>query len=100
MGYVLAAMLVVSGAFVVFVEAYGFSADTDAENLASGIGNAWKMLGAVAGMTLAWLLDRRYIHFEDAGSLVGAGDQGGCGHGLAGGPQEGVEGPAAGSIGP
>lgn len=64
MGYVLAAMLVVSGAFVVFVEAYGFSADTDAENLASGIGNAWKMLGAMAGMTLAWLLDRRYIHFE------------------------------------
>lgn len=64
MGYVLATMLVVSGAFVVFVEAYGFSADTDAENLASGIGNAWKMLGAVAGMTLAWLLDRRYIHFE------------------------------------
>ena len=64
MGYVLAAMLVVSGAFVVFVEAYGFSADSDAENLASGIGNAWKMLGAVAGMTLAWLLDRRYIHFE------------------------------------
>lgn len=64
MGYVLAAMLVVSGAFVVFVEVYGFSADMDAENLASGIGNAWKMLGAVAGMTLAWLLDRRYIHFE------------------------------------
>lgn len=64
MGYVLAAMLVVSGAFVVFVETYGFPADMDAENLASGIGNAWKMLGAVAGMTLAWLLDRRYIHFE------------------------------------
>lgn len=64
MGYVLAAMLVVSGAFVVFVETCGFPADTDAENLASGIGNAWKMLGAVAGITLAWLLDRRYIHFE------------------------------------
>lgn len=64
MGYVLAAMLVVSGAFVVFVEICGFPADMDAENLASGIGNAWKMLGAVAGMTLAWLLDRRYIHFE------------------------------------
>ena len=64
MGYVLTAMLVVSGAFVVFVETCGFPADMDAENLASGIGNAWKMLGAVAGMTLAWLLDRRYIHFE------------------------------------
>ena len=64
MGYVLAAMLVVSRAFVVFVETCGFPADMDAENLASGIGNAWKMLGAVAGMTLAWLLDRRYIHFE------------------------------------
>ena len=63
MGYVLAAMLVVSGTFVVFVETCGFPADMDAENLASGIGNAWKMLGAVAGMTLAWLLDR-YIHFE------------------------------------
>ena len=59
MGYVLAAMLVVSGAFVVSVETCGFPADMDAENLASG-----KMLGAVAGMTLAWLLDRRYIHFE------------------------------------
>ncbi len=67
MGYVLAAMLVVSGAFVVFVETCGFPADMDAENLASGIGNAWKMLGAVAGMTLAWLLDRRYIHFETQG---------------------------------
>ena len=64
MGYVLAAMLVISGTFVVFVETCGFPADMDAENLASGIGNAWKMLGAVAGMTLAWLLDRRYIHFE------------------------------------
>ena len=64
MGYVLAAMLVVSGAFVVFVETCGFPADMDAENLASGIGNAWKMLGAVAGMTLAWLLDRRYTHLE------------------------------------
>ena len=64
MGYVLAAMLVVSGTFVVFVETCGFPADMDAENLASGIGNAWKMLGAVAGMTLAWVLDRRYIHFE------------------------------------
>ena len=64
MGYVLAAMLVVSGAVVVFVETCGFPADMDAENLARGIGNAWKMLGAVAGMTLAWLLDRRYIHFE------------------------------------
>ena len=64
MGYVLAAMLVVSGTFVVFVETCGFPAGMDAENLASGIGNAWKMLGAVAGMTLAWLLDRRYIHFE------------------------------------
>lgn len=67
MGYVLAAMLVVSGTFVVFVETCGFPADMDAENLASGIGNAWKMLGAVAGMTLAWLLDRRYIHFETQG---------------------------------
>ena len=64
MGYVLAAMLVVSGAFVVFVETCGFPADMDAENLASGIGNAWKMLGAVAGMTFAWVVDRRYIHFE------------------------------------
>ena len=73
MGYVLAAMLVVSGAFVVFVETCGFPADMDAENLASGIGNAWKMLGAVAGMTLAWLLDRRYIHFETQAVWGGQG---------------------------
>lgn len=100
MGYVLAAMLVVSGAFVVFVEAYGFSADTDAENLASGISNAWKMLGAVAGMTLAWLLDRRVYSLRDAGRLVGAGHQGSGGYGAAAGHQERLEGSAAGAIGP
>ncbi|MFR0787362.1 MAG: phosphatase PAP2 family protein [Vescimonas sp.] len=38
--------------------------------------------------------------FRDAGRLVGAGDQGGCGHGAAAGHQERPEGSAAGAIGP
>ena len=69
MGYVLAAMLVVSGAFVVFVEAYGFSADTDAENLASGIGKALcEKLVALGAQVYA--LDRNKADIEGLSAFV------------------------------
>ena len=41
-----------------------FPADVDAANLASGRKNAYTLLGAVLGMTFAYWLDRRYVHFD------------------------------------
>lgn len=64
MGWIIGAMLLCAAAFVVFTELYAFPADADAENLASGVTNAWKLLGAIAGMLAAWYLDMRYIRFE------------------------------------
>ena len=36
----------------------------DAANLASGVENAWKLLGATVGMLVGWWLDVRFIHFD------------------------------------
>ena len=43
---------------------YPFPADVDAANLASGVENAWKLLGATVGMLVGWWLDVRFIHFD------------------------------------
>lgn len=50
-------------AFLAFVEGYDFPADVDKANLAHGIKNAYTLLGAVCGMTVVWLLDRKYLRF-------------------------------------
>lgn len=50
--------------FILFVELYRFSADIDADNLAHGVENAYKLTGAVAGMLIAYWVDQRYIHFD------------------------------------
>ena len=50
--------------FILFVELYRFPADIDADNLAHGVENAYKLTGAVAGMLIAYWADQRYIHFD------------------------------------
>lgn len=60
----LAAMTGISVLFLVFVLAYPFPADTDMTNLNSGIENAWKILGCILGLWLAYEIDNKYIHFE------------------------------------
>jgi len=60
-----------AAASLVFVSAYPFPEDTDPDNLAEGVANAWKMAGAVAGLVLAWALDRRYIRFDTAAPWYG-----------------------------
>ena len=64
MGAVLAVMLALAAGYLLFVSLYPFPADVDAANLASGVENAWKLLGATAGMLLGWWLDVKYIHFD------------------------------------
>lgn len=51
-------------AFLLYVELCPFPADIDAANLAEGRKNAYTLLGAVLGMTGAYHIDRRYVHFD------------------------------------
>lgn len=64
MAVTLAVMLAMAAGYLLFVSLYPFPADVDAANLTSGVENAWKLLGATAGMLLGWWLDAKYIHFK------------------------------------
>lgn len=57
-------MTAVSAAFLVFVYAYRFPADADTENLVHGIENAYKILGCVLGLWLAYEIDDRFVNFD------------------------------------
>ncbi len=61
---VMAAMTAVAAAFVVFVNLYAFPSDIDSGNLTHGIENAYKMLGCMAALWLAFEVDERWVHFE------------------------------------
>ncbi len=47
-----------------FVTFYPFPADVDLANLSSGVKNSYKLIGCIAGLAAAKVLDDRYIHFE------------------------------------
>ena len=64
MGVTLLVMLGLAVGYLLFVSLYPFPADVDAANLASGVENAWKLLGATAGVLVGWWLDVKYIHFD------------------------------------
>lgn len=49
---------------VLFMEFYNFPKSADAEQLFSGLKNAYKMLGAVLGVSVVFELDIRYINFK------------------------------------
>ena len=99
MAGLIAGMLLVGIAYLVFAYVYPFPADVDAANLAHGQENGWKLLGATVGFGIAWWLDRRYIHFDTRavwwvqllkvvlggaeGTLAGAAAQSRCGRGRA-----------------
>ncbi|MBE6779012.1 MAG: phosphatase PAP2 family protein [Ruminococcaceae bacterium] len=57
-------MLLLSAAYLAFVYLYPFPADTDPENLTHGIKNAYKILGCVLGLWVAYEVDARYIRFD------------------------------------
>jgi membrane-associated phospholipid phosphatase len=51
-------------AFLCFVEFYAFPHDIDAHNLASGIKNAYTLLGAMLGMCVVYIVDKKWINFS------------------------------------
>lgn len=61
------ALLLWSVGQVFFMEFFPFPADAEGAELFSGLKNAYKMLGAVAGFTVVYWLDQRYIRYETGG---------------------------------
>lgn len=57
-------------AYTVFVETWGFPADTDAANLASARKNGYTLLGAVTAMFVCFHIDRKYLHFPTAAPVA------------------------------
>ena len=62
---VLAVLTAFSALFVAYVELYPWPADIDAHNLASGVKNAYLLLGCSAAMLLGCFVERKYIGFEE-----------------------------------
>ena len=64
-------MIVLTVAYLCYVELWRFPADIDAANLASGKENGYKLLGAASALLLSYWLDQRYIRFETKAPLAG-----------------------------
>ena len=62
-------MLALAALYILYVEAWPFPANIEAENLLEGTKNAYSLFGAVAGMLLSYWLDLHYVHFSVEGSL-------------------------------
>lgn len=61
--WILGIMALLAIGFLCFVELYPFPVDVDEHNLASGIKNAYTLLGSLMGLMLAYMLDEKWIHF-------------------------------------
>lgn len=57
-------MTALSCLFLIFVLVFPFPADVDVYNLEHGIKNAYKILGCILGLWVAYEVDVRFIHFE------------------------------------
>ena len=62
-------MLALSLGLLLFVSLYKFPSNVDADNLASGTKNAYKMLGCTLGIFIAFEIDRKFINFTTEASL-------------------------------
>lgn len=62
-------MVIASVGYVLFTELFPFPSDIDAENLASGVENAYKLMGAAAGLLVAHILDEKYVKFDTQGTI-------------------------------
>ena len=57
--------LLITALYWAFVNFYSFPADIDAENLYSGVKNAYTLSGCLVGLIVSKALDDRYIHFQE-----------------------------------
>lgn len=67
MKFLLAAMVAMSVGLMLFVHFWPFPADVDAHNLNSGVKNAYTMVGCLSAVAVVYVVEKRYIRFnEDA----------------------------------
>ncbi len=64
MPILLGVMAVFAIAFLCYVEFYPFPADIDSHNLASGIENAYTLLGALIGLCAVYIVDEKWLDFS------------------------------------
>lgn len=64
MRILMATLVALSAAFVVFVCVYPFPADLDPHNFESGLKSAYKMLGCFCALWLTYEVDEGYTHFD------------------------------------
>ena len=62
--WVLGVMLALAAGYLVFVECYAFPADVDAENLESGLKNAYTLLGCMVGLIIVYAVDTKWLNFS------------------------------------
>lgn len=60
----LGCMTALSLMFLIYVLGFPFPADTDVTNLESGIKNAYKILGCILGLWVAYEVDESHTHFD------------------------------------
>ena len=65
--YLIAIMGAMAVAFLCFVEFYSFPANTDPHNLASGIKNAYTLMGCLIGLLVVYTIDEKWLHFPVQG---------------------------------
>lgn len=60
---VIAVMLAVSVAFLLYVELWQFPQDMDAHNMESGCKNAYTMIGCLIGVAIVYVIDLKWLNF-------------------------------------
>lgn len=60
----IAGVLAMALGLLCYVEFWKFPADVDGHNLASGMKNAYTMLGCLAGVAMVYLLEQKYVNFD------------------------------------
>ena len=59
MPWLLGAMAMLAAVYVAYLEFFPFPADTDPTNYAEAVKNSYTLLGAVAGVLVVWVIDRK-----------------------------------------
>ena len=61
---IIAGLLVLALGLLCYVQWWRFPADTDPHNLASGVKNAYTMLGCLAGVVIVYIAEEKYVNFK------------------------------------
>lgn len=69
--WILLGLALVCGLFALYANFWPFPAEIDAENLAHGVENAGKLLGALVGMALGYAVDMKWVHFATKAPMSG-----------------------------